>query len=754
MIYNHGLERPPRQEISPGMEEPSVLDYLKSRLMPWKYPRVELPPEPPPTGYAQGVDSAPAASGAAEPAIAQAGQPGSAPGPTPVAPEQPPASQPPPGRFPWAGLLALGLALAAQFSLGPAPQRGWLTGVLLFIGALAVLAWTAWKEDLQTAPLPLPRLPDSPPTLRLSSLLTGLILAVAAFLSFYSLEFGVLNTALLLAALFYVARAFWKPSGWLSGWVARGRAFLADPRLTLRFSTWTLAWLAGIALVAFFRFYRLGEVPPEMNSDHAEKLLDILRVLNGQTLIFFPSNGGREALIFYLGAALHRFTGFPLGFMSLKVVSVSIGLGALPFLYGAGLELGSRRVGLLAVILAGIAYWPNVVSRFGLRLPFAFLFTAALLYFLLRGLRSGTINPFVLAGITLGVSLYGYTPARLLPLLVLAAIGLYLLHLRTRAHWQLGLTGLLAIIVLSLVLFLPMLRFLLAEPDAFLLRTLSRMGTLERPLEDPAWLIFLNNTGRALAMFSWDAGEIWPISVPGYPALGVAVGALFYLGAGLALVRYVKHRHWLDLCLILSIPILQLPSTLALAFPAENPNLYRTGGAMIPVFLLAARALDGLMTSLEAWRPARAGRLAAAALAVGLVMIAALQDYTLVFDAYYQQYRNASWNTSEIGALAGEFAETIGSPDTIWVMGFPHWIDSRLVATNAGYPGRDYRMFPEQLTNTLADPRPKLFILNPQDTQGMQALRQLYHQGWPQTIQSKTPGKDFVLFFVPPADQP
>jgi hypothetical protein len=27
------------------MEEPSVLDYLKSRLMPWKYPRVELPPE-------------------------------------------------------------------------------------------------------------------------------------------------------------------------------------------------------------------------------------------------------------------------------------------------------------------------------------------------------------------------------------------------------------------------------------------------------------------------------------------------------------------------------------------------------------------------------------------------------------------------------------------------------------------------------------------------------------------------------------
>jgi hypothetical protein len=341
------------------------------------------------------------------------------------------------------------------------------------------------------------------------------------------------------------------------------------------------------------------------------------------------------------------------------------------------------------------------------------------MYFLLRGLRTGSINQFILAGITLGLSLYGYTPARLLPLLILVAIGLYLLHHHTRSHWQFALTGLLAIIALSLVLFLPMLRYILAEPDAFLLRTLSRMGSLERPLDLPAWLILLQNTGRALAMFSWDAGEIWPISIPGYPALGVVTGALFYLGVGLVLVRYLRTLKWTDLFLILSILILQLPSTLALAFPAENPNLYRTGGALIPVFLLIALALDGLLTTVENWLPGRSGKLASASLAIILVCLAALQDYNLVFDKYYQQYRTSAWNTSEIGAVAREFADTIGSPDTIWVMGYPHWVDSRLVATNAGYPGRDYRMFPEQLNDTLPDPRAKLFILNPQDTQGV-----------------------------------
>src|SRR5690606_10258595 len=140
----------------------------------------------------------------------------------------------------------------------------------------------------------------------------------------------------------------------------------------------------AVLLILFFRLYRLGEVPPEMNSDHAEKLLDIIRVLNGDWLIFFPSNGGREALIFYLGAALHRYLGLPLGFTLLKTGSVLIGLAALPFLYGLGVEVGGRRAGWLALTLAGIAYWPNVVSRFGLRLPFYFLFTAALMFFLVR----------------------------------------------------------------------------------------------------------------------------------------------------------------------------------------------------------------------------------------------------------------------------------------------------------------------------------------------------------------------------------
>jgi hypothetical protein len=111
--------------------------------------------------------------------------------------------------------------------------------VLLFVSALALLAWAAWRGEWQLATPPGSQPPGQPPSLHLTSLVVGLGLAIIAFLSFYTLEFGFFNTTLLIAALFFVARAFWKPTGWLQRWITRGRDFLANPRLTLHLSGWT-----------------------------------------------------------------------------------------------------------------------------------------------------------------------------------------------------------------------------------------------------------------------------------------------------------------------------------------------------------------------------------------------------------------------------------------------------------------------------------------------------------------------------------
>jgi hypothetical protein len=304
--------------------------------------------------------------------------------------------------------------------------------------------------------------------------------------------------------------------------------------------------------------------------------------------------------------------------------------------------------------------------------------------------------------------------------------------------------------LISFVVFLPLLRYITQDPQGFVYRMLSRLGGMEQPLPGAPLEIFLDNLWRALRMFSWSGGVVWGVSIPDYPVLEVVSGALFYLGVALALLRYLRRRHWLDLFLLVSIPLLMLPSILALAFPSENPNLYRTGGAMVPVFLLIALALDGMMNALQARLGAEWGPRFAWGLAFLLVAWSAIVNYDLVFNQYFRQYQFSAWNTSEIGQVIRDFSTTIGSPDSAWVMGYPYWVDTRLVAINAGYPLKDYAMFVEDLDSTQADPNARLFIINPQDQPAVEALVRLYPQGWLQNYTSSVPTRDFLIYFVPP----
>ena len=100
-------------------------------------------------------------------------------------------------------------------------------------------------------------------------------------------------------------------------------------------------------------------------------------------------------------------------------------------------------------------------------------------------------------------------------------------------------------------------------------------------------------------MFFWDDGDVWVHSIPHRPALDVISAALFFLGLVLVVLRYLRKRSWVDLFLLVSIPLLLLPSILSLAFPNENPNLNRTAGAYVPVFLILAIGLEGLLSAIK-----------------------------------------------------------------------------------------------------------------------------------------------------------
>ncbi len=532
--------------------------------------------------------------------------------------------------------------------------------------------------------------------------------------------------------------------------------FYKNDSWTIKVTRWTLLALVVIGIVIFFRVYNVRGVPAEPFSDHAEKLLDVFDVSQGQTHIFFPRNTGREAIQMYLTLVVSWIFGTGLTFLSLKIGTVFCGLVTLPYMYLLGKELGGKRIGLLALFFAGIAYWPNVISRVGLRFTLYPLFVAPTLFYLLRGLRTRNRNDFIVSGLFLGFGLHGYSPFRIMPFVVVAAVGLYLLHSQSKGNRKQAIIWLSILALVSLIVFLPLARYWLENPDSFGSRAFSRLGSSESPLPGPWWQVLVSNTWNSLRMYNWDNGSIWVHSVPGRPAFDVVSAALFLIGAVLVLLRYLRQHHWVDLFLLICIPLLQLPSTLSLAFPAENPSLNRAAAAFIPAILILAIGLDGLLKSIESRRNRATGIALAWVVTLGLAGWSSYNNYDLVLNQYGTEFRQGAWNTSEIADVIRQFAQVNGTVEDAWVVPYPYWVDTRLVGDWLNLPDKDFALWPQDFPMTQKIEAAKLFILKPEDTDDLGLLEQLYPQGILSTFHSAVvnAGKDFLVLSVPPANLP
>lgn len=646
--------------------------------------------------------------------------------------------------------VAMLLAFVAQFGL-ESRSGSIVLSVALYVLAAAIAGWAVWAGDV-----PFVTLTPSTNIVRQLSF-RPIFLAAAAILSILTLLASADNTFKTSTIIFWSAAivcvmlSFWEGDITLAGVSRRAQAWLESPHIHVSLDAGALAFVAIFAASAWFRFAWLTSVPAEMVSDHAEKLLDVVDILNGRYSIFFPRNTGREAIQFYLAAATSQVLGTGISFMTLKIGTALAGLLTLPFLYLFGKEVGGRKLGLAAMALAGIAYWPNVISRVGLRFPLYPLFVAPAMYFLARGLRRRNRNDFLWCGLAVGIGLHGYSPARAIPIAIAAGMGVYLLYRTARGHRWAVITWLLASAAVALVVLLPLLRVAIDMPGMLFFRTLSRVGTTERPLPGPALAIFLSNLWDALRMVAWDDGEVWVTSIPHRPALDWISAALFHVGAVVLLIRSIRRRSWLDLFVLVSIPVLMLPSILSLAFPGENPSTNRASGAIVPIFVAAAVPLAALPDWARRWWGGRRAALGAALAALVLVAGAAAINARLVFVDYAGLFLRSAWNTSVIGQVVQGFAESVGTFETAHIVGYPYWVDTRLPAIVTGHPTVDMAIAPDALEALSGEQRPQLFILNTQDVKALASLGQLFPSGIVSRRASPLEGKDFLIFFVPAA---
>ncbi len=648
---------------------------------------------------------------------------------------------------------ALVLTIAGQAAVLASPQGSPLGVVLMALG-VAAFAANLWYDHLLGAPRALQAVAES--RLSFRWWLLGLALITGAF-GFWDARDNTFRIEGVLAWCISVAAwlaSTWEwrvaPAEWWAGVRARLSTLFQAQSVSIKVTRVAALSVVVLLLGAYFRFAQLPTIPPEMTSDHVEKLFDVRDLVNGTDAIYFERNTGREPLQFYFAAFLVNVFNTGFTYLTLKITGGVAGLLMLPFVFLLGREIEDSRFGLLAMAMAAISFWATAISRVGLRFPLTPLFVAPVLLFLLRGIRRHSRNDFLLAGLSLGIGLYGYSTIRVVPFAMVAVLIWFFLWPQPAAARRQLITNTVLMFATTFIVFLPLYRYATSPNNIFWYRSLSRLGSTEQPINGNPLVIFLQNNWNGLRMFNFVGDRVWVNTLPGKPSLDLISGALFVCGVVYLLARLIARRDRLAGALLLLVPFLILSSTLSLAFPDENPSVVRAGAAIPLVFLIVAYPLWLLWKRLQEVWPGGLGRwLGVASLGV-LIGGAALINNNMYFVQYPAQYIGSAQNASEIGAVVHDFATTIGSYDRAWICLHPYWADTRAVGIYAGDLGWEQVMPPDEFTKLQGDTRPLLVILNPRGKECIAAMRADFPTGKLSLVKSaRGTDKDFLVYFVP-----
>src|SRR5581483_2661616 len=386
--------------------------------------------------------------------------------------------------------------------------------------------------------------------------------------------------------------------------------------------------LTILAVAAFLRPFRLDELPLGFHYDEGLDAISALEIWSkGIHPIFFPSSGSREPLMIYLDS----FGILALGATRLgaRIMQALVGTGTVLAVWFLFKELFRRRnaaraerseasgasewnVGaLLATAFMAVSFWHMFESRLGLRAISQPLVQTLCLLFFWRALVYRRWRDALLSGVFLGLAMYTYTAARVLPLLFLVVVVWQAATTQqfARRQWS----RMLALAGTGLLVFLPLGIYAITNVDAFFGRSLQVNVLNPQPFtgSDQAGGV-VTAVARTLGMFSIQGDPAWKYNLGGQPVFDWPVAALFYAGVLLAVARVIAYLGEKQAArptaspeafLLLWMAVMLVPGFLS----SEAPHFLRTLGIIPAVFAFPALTLDWLSgLPRRTWAP-RAG---------------------------------------------------------------------------------------------------------------------------------------------------
>lgn len=379
-------------------------------------------------------------------------------------------------------------------------------------------------------------------------------------------------------------------------------------------------------LAAFMRFYQLDTLPPGLHPDEAANGLDVFKILEqNDWRPFYSTNGGREALFFYLqaiGVALFDNT-----ILGLRAAPALLGTLAVGAVYLWGSSWFGRRTGLIAALLMAVTPWAVVISRDGFRAGMLMLIIPLTLWLFTRALQTGKRTWFALAGISLGLGFYTYIAYRMFPLAI-AAVLLYILIWRRsliKRWWKGAATSAIA----CGIVLIPIGIYTIQHPGDIAGRPGGVSFTNPDLNDGKPVQTLLDTTVKTVLMFNVYGDENYRHNLGGQPAFNIFVGVMFVLGLIVAVARIKRLKYF---ALLMVFGAMLLPVVLT----AEGiPHFLRAIGALAPAVVLAAIGITYLISKWYATFPLNSVARTSGAVAVAfLLALTVYHGYVSYFVAY------------------------------------------------------------------------------------------------------------------------
>lgn len=370
------------------------------------------------------------------------------------------------------------------------------------------------------------------------------------------------------------------------GWAGGDRT--VDRMLTLNSRRLDLFIVTVIVLLAaFFRLYRLDQLPPGLHYDEAFNATMAQRVLSGvERPIYFTEDLTEEPMAIYLTAL--SFGLFGVSPWSIRLVSALAGIATVVAIYFLARALfQSRGTAALAAFVLAILYWHVNFSRLGMEPIFVPLTMTLAFEFLWHALRPNPLTPFPyraggwgIGGIFLAATQYTYKAALFVPILFVAFIGTEILI--DRKFWTRHRRGLFICVAIAILVFAPLGLYLATHPAQFFERPSTVTATT-------TVTTIIDHTIKVAGMFFVQGDENPRSNLPGRPALDPFLAIGFIVGIAVCIVRIRKTE---SRFLLLWLVVMSLPSVLTDFAPHFGRNI----GATPAIALIIAYGFSFIIT--------------------------------------------------------------------------------------------------------------------------------------------------------------